>query len=139
MRALGADPGRGVALIRARLGPAPAADAAKVRRLLAALDDDDFQVRQRATRELTALGDAAEGLIDDFVAANPPVEARRRVLDILALRQPERLRQQRALEVLERLATPAACDVLRRLARGDAGAGLTRDARAALRRIEARK
>jgi hypothetical protein len=52
---------------------------------------------------------------------------------------PKRLRELRAVEVLERIAAPAARAELKRLAGGAPEAGLTRDAAAALKRLEAAK
>jgi hypothetical protein len=48
----------------------------------------------------------------------------------------EALRTVRAIEVLERTATPEACKLLRELAKGAPGARLTREAAAALKRLE---
>jgi hypothetical protein len=48
----------------------------------------------------------------------------------------EPLRQARAVEVLEHIATPQAREVLRQLAAGAPGAWLTREAKAALERME---
>ena len=48
------------------------------------------------------------------------------------------LRQVRAVEALERIRTAAARTLLEALSRGDAGARLTREASAALRRLQGR-
>jgi len=47
----------------------------------------------------------------------------------------ETLRQGRAIEVLEHIATPEARQLLQTIAEGAAGAGLTREAKAALERL----
>jgi hypothetical protein len=52
---------------------------------------------------------------------------------------PEHLRRLRAVEVLEGVGTPEAGAVLRRLAGGVPGARPTREARAALQRLERRR
>ena len=69
-----------------------------------------------------------------------PAEARQRIDDLLKrLDQteltPEMLRQVRAVEALERAGTPEARAVLEKLGQGAADAPLTREARAALGRM----
>ena len=61
----------------------------------------------------------------------------KRLLDGISgpMRDPDRLREVRAVELLERIATSEAKSVLRALAKG-ADARLTREARAALERLE---
>jgi hypothetical protein len=73
------------------------------------------------------------------------LETRRRVQGLLdEIRQQqgqpsgEQLRQVRAIEVLERIGTPEARALLESLTRGAAGARLTREAQAAVRRLSAR-
>jgi hypothetical protein len=71
----------------------------------------------------------------------PGLEVRRRIERLLLpLLEPglstERLRQRRAVAVLEQVGSPEAVKVLRRLAKGAPGAALTREAKAALRRLE---
>jgi hypothetical protein len=52
-----------VSLLRKRLRPAVAVDSARLNRLVAELDSDDFAVREEATRGLAALGDRAESAL----------------------------------------------------------------------------
>jgi len=69
------------------------------------------------------------------------LEVRRRVERLLAQlqpRAPERLREGRAILVLESRTTPAARRLLARLAAGVPGARLTQEAKAALKRLDAR-
>ena len=70
----------------------------------------------------------------------PSLEAAQRIermLDRIECRAPppEKLRELRAVEALESIATPNARAVLRALGRGTPGARLTREARAALQRL----
>ena len=72
--------------------------------------------------------------------AAPSAEARRRVETILTGLKvghlsPERLRELRALEVLERVNTADARHLLERLAKGEPAARMTREARAAMKRL----
>jgi hypothetical protein len=113
---------------------------ARLAELLANLDSDDFSLRQQVTHELKRLAELAEEDVRKALEANPSLEMRRRLDDIVAnleapLPPPERLQSLRALEVLERLGTPAARQVLERLAQGAPKAWLTREADAAVQRL----
>ena len=69
--------------IREPLPPAPA-DPAAARRSIAALGSDDFKTRERAARELTALGPSVAGLVREALRGKPSAEARDRMEKILA-------------------------------------------------------
>jgi RNA polymerase sigma factor (sigma-70 family) len=125
-----------VDLIRERLRPVLAPAATKVQQLLANLDNDHFEVREQASRDLKALGDGVEAHLRKFLAGKPSPEARRRIEDLLGAILDGRLQSQRAVEVLERIGTTTGHDVLRQLAKGDPEAALTRDVKSVLRRIE---
>jgi hypothetical protein len=117
--------------------------ADEVRRWLADLDSDKFEVRERATKELTRLGKFAEPSLRRTLGARPSLEVRRRVEGLLDKLSgpnlaPEYLRAVRAVEVLEMIGTPRARKVLERLAAGAAEAELTRQAKAALARMNER-
>jgi WD40 repeat protein len=137
---LAAVPGKAVALLAARLQPAAAADAKWVRRLITDLDSDQFAVREAASRELETLGDQVEAALGRAVAGNPALETRRRLESLMVslqtLRSPELTRQVRAAQVLEQIGTPEARQVLRILTGGAPEARLTREAKAALFRLE---
>jgi WD40 repeat protein len=129
-----------VAFLRGRLAPVPPDAPEQVARRLAALDDDDFTVRERATRELEGFGDVAEPLLRQALKGRPSVEARKRLTALLERLQspvppPARLREIRALAALEQIGTPEARGVLRTLAEGAPEARLTQDAKAALERL----
>jgi RNA polymerase sigma factor (sigma-70 family) len=134
--ALGRDPAQAVALVRDHLSLVPTADEGRLARLLRELDDERFPVRDRATRELTELGTAAEPALRQALTGSPPLEVRRRVAQLLRkLEGPERLRQHRAIELLERMDRPAARRLLEELAGGNPGARLTEEAKASLGRL----
>jgi hypothetical protein len=59
-----------------------------------------------------------------------------RLLDKLANLSPEQLRQVRSVEALEQMVTPKARQLLTELAKGAPDARLTRDAKAALQRLQ---
>jgi WD40 repeat protein len=139
---LTAAPGEAVALLRQQLRPVEAKDVDEsgIARLIALLDDDDFAVREEASRELRRLGAKCRPALVRALAKEPVPEVRRRaeqLLDKLGDPDPawEMLRPLRALEVLEHLGTPEARAVLERLAQGKPDAQLTREARAILERL----
>jgi hypothetical protein len=134
---------RAVSLLGARILPARAPAEGMVERLIARLDSENFAIREEAATELQKLGDQAEPALRRASSGADSLEMRRRLERLLApLQEPrlsaERLRQRRAVAVLEQIGSPEARKVLEKLARGAPGAGLTREANAALRRLEAR-
>jgi hypothetical protein len=135
--ALGADPARAVALLTERLRPEKAPDRARIPRLIADLDSDSFDTREKATAELENFGELAAPALKKALLGKPSAELQRRaeeLLEGLAARPllPERRRQLRGVEVLEGLGTPQARKALAKLADGPAGAWLTQEARRAL-------
>jgi hypothetical protein len=98
-------------------------------------------VRQKAEAELKNMGELVEPELKKVLAQPPSVEAAQRVEKILAAVAglapgSGQLQGLRAVEVLEYVGTPAARELLKSLADGAAGARLTREAQAALLRIE---
>jgi hypothetical protein len=138
MASLAAAPEQSLPLLRERLRPAPQGDAARIARLVADLDNEKFEVRQKATQELEQLGDAAAGALRKVLGGQPSLEVRRRAEELLGKLEaltPARLRVSRALELLEQCGTAEARKLLEALAGGAEGAPLTRDAQSALRRL----
>jgi len=136
---LSAAPADALPLIRERLRTEPAAQAKRIARLIADLDDDDFGARERAMKELETLGDEANDALREVLRGNPSAEVRRRVEHLLKGRDPaaiptSQLRAVRAVEVLEQMRTAEAMELLKELAKGDPDAWLTREAKAALAR-----
>jgi hypothetical protein len=133
----------GVAFLTHRLQPLQAPDSEKLARWIADLDSEEFAVRERATRELSKAAETARPALIRARSGSPPLERRRR-LDLLleAIDNPvpsgEGLRGLRAITALEYLGTPAARRLLQRLSEGAPEARLTREARAALRRLAKR-
>jgi WD40 repeat protein len=139
--ALIATPDAGARLLSKRLLPVQHADSAKVRRLIAALDGDDFDEREKATRQLTELGESALGLLRRTLEQKPSAEAKQRIGQVLREVEAHRLSAEarqidRATEALEQMASPAAKQVLRTLAEGAPEAQRTIQAKAALARLE---
>jgi hypothetical protein len=137
---LAGSPDESVPFLKTVLRPVARPAAPAVARLIADLNDDAFAVREKATQELDSLGDAVAADLAGALAGKPPAEQRRRLQALLdRLRDPgaspARLRELRAVTALEQAATPEARQLLEQLGGGAAGARLTDDARAALRRL----
>jgi dipeptidyl aminopeptidase/acylaminoacyl peptidase len=142
VRALVAAHHQAVPLLKARLRPATVGTA-QVGRLIADLDADDFEAREKASAALAQVGVSAEPALRRALAAAPSAEVRKRVaalLDRLASgsRSPEFLVAIRATEVLEVLGSAEAREVLQSLAEGAPGAHLTQQAKGSLDRVARR-
>jgi len=97
-----------------------------------------FDVREKAARELRDLGELAVPALREALAQRPSLEVRRRaegILEELAELSADQRRAVRAVEALEHIGTQPARQVLGVLAGGAPQARLTREARAALRRL----
>jgi hypothetical protein len=121
------------------------ADHGQVERIvsrIAELDDDRFEVREKAADDLQKLGALAQTQLQHALPHAASVEQRRR-LEELVKKLPELsgsqgLRELRAVAVLERIGSPAARALLQDLAGGHPGSELTREAKASLRRLAQR-
>jgi WD40 repeat protein len=138
--ALAAAPQRSVPWLKGKLAPVPRESAERIARLVADLDSDDFATRRSANQELESIGRAAEPALLKAQNGDGSLEMKKRVqalLEKLASDElpPERLRHLRAVEVLRQAATTEARAVLQGLADGADGELLTREAKAALKRL----
>jgi WD40 repeat protein len=115
------------------------AEPKRIAELIAQLGDDEFEVREKAMKELTALGTTAETALHKAAAGSPDVDVRLRAGVILrALDGPAdgfRLSALRKLEVLEMIGTPAARTLVERIAKGPAEAEQTQEAKRTLGRM----
>ncbi|MCZ6690320.1 MAG: hypothetical protein O7H41_12000 [Planctomycetota bacterium] len=135
--------------ITPRLQAREVADLERIRDLVAMLDDDEFEVRERTAQELIAIGDATHPVLRALLEAADSeltAEARMRIKEILGAttfpvrRYPsEALRRSRCVEVLERIGTEEAIDLLREMAGNPATAYEGKAARAGLLRLESRE
>jgi hypothetical protein len=129
------------ALLRENLQAASAPPKEEVVKLVADLDDIRPKTRENASKVLGELAELAEQAMRARLAAKPSLEQRRRI-ELLLTRLGEpladgaKLRALRAVEILELTATPEAVAVLQMLADGAEAAHVTREARAALRRMK---
>ena len=74
-----AAPKDAVALIKDQVKPAAPLDRKRVEKLLAQLDDDGFDVREKASSELAKLGERLLPLLDKALTADPSPESRQRL------------------------------------------------------------
>jgi WD40 repeat protein len=139
---LASSPHQTVPLIRERLAVPADTSWKRLERLLADLDDDAYAVRERASRELSRLGDAWPELARLRVRS-ASAEVRHRAEALLDAREfpgwsAETVLGLRAVRVLELIDSAEARALLAHLARGRESLPLTQDARAALLRLECR-
>jgi WD40 repeat protein len=124
--------------LRLDLRPAVAVDAERVTALVRGLDSDTFALREKASQALADLGPAAETPLRQALAKARSPEIRRRLQRVLEGQEAEHRRLGNAVEVVEMIGTPAARRLLLDLAKGAGGSRLTREARAAVDRLEKR-
>ena len=141
-----ADEGRAVPFIEARVRPVPVDVPERTERLIQDLAHDEFEVREKASRELSKLGEVAEAALYRAHKESPGPELRKRSKHLLSRIGPpfrvfpsESVRVIRVVDVLERIGSEHAIEVLRVIASGSPHALQTREAKAALARLEARE
>jgi hypothetical protein len=129
--------------LREHVRPVPRASAERISALLRDLDHEDFDTRERATRELATLIDSAAPALRTALRDSPSPEVRRRGRDILATEpdwqyplKGDAVRLVRVVEALELAGTPEARQLLQALAGGAPDHLLTREAAAAVKRLE---
>jgi hypothetical protein len=109
-------PSQATAFLAEKLWPL---DPARIRGLVADLDSARFSVREKAFKELEALGEAAEPALRQALRGKPSQELRSRVERLLEGLgppiPPERLRRLRAFEALEAMNTREAKRLLEKL------------------------
>jgi RNA polymerase sigma factor (sigma-70 family) len=132
-----------VAFLGKQLQSAKPPDAKRIERLIADLDDERFQIREQAAKELAALAEQAAPALRKALAGKPSLEARRRLdalLDRLdgATLSAETIRQIRAVEALESIGNREARRLLDKLATGPPEMRLTHEAKAAAERLAKR-
>jgi hypothetical protein len=136
-------PERAVAFLGKQLQSTKPPDAKRIERLLAGLDDEQFQVREEATKELESLSGFAAPALRKALAGKPSLEVKRRLETLLhrldgGSLSAETVRQIRAVEALEAIGNPRARRLLDKLAAGPADMRLTQEAKAAAGRLAKR-
>jgi WD40 repeat protein len=119
--ALADSPKSSLPLFKARLEAVAPADRKRISQLLEDLDSTQFAVRDKATKALVQMGEAAERAIRKVLASSPSLETRLRLERILTLSksgdQKEVIRKLRAIETLEHIGTSAARRLLEAIER----------------------
>jgi RNA polymerase sigma factor (sigma-70 family) len=141
--ALVAAPQQALALLKKNVRPMPDAPP-DWRKWVKDLGSAQFAVREKASRELEALGERAYPVLKQELTGTPTLEVRHRIERLLGrlaypLKSPDTIRELRAVEVLEHIGTEQAGQVLRALGKGAPGSRLTAEARASLERLAKRK
>jgi RNA polymerase sigma factor (sigma-70 family) len=132
-------PDRAIRLVQDRLPPVAVTDPKRLAALLADLESEQFDVREKATQALEGLAASAEAELRRALRGNLSPEAKQRLKQVLdKLEGADAFQAQRAVEVLERIETEETRRVLAALARGLPEARLTREAKAVLARLEKR-
>ena len=133
-----------VKLLKEHLKPAQETDTSAIAKLVAALDSEEFEKRDKAYQALATIGKPARDELLKALEKKPNLEVATRLQMLLDLAktspsQPtaESLREILAVEILETIGTPEARTVIEELSRGLNAARLTEEARAALQRIHA--
>jgi hypothetical protein len=145
VEALAGVPAQAVPFLAARLRAArPAAVERRVGTSVARLDDREFAVRERATRELEALGPEASPYLRRSLGEPISPEVRSRIERVLARLNgakstAEQRRWQGALFAFELIGTAEARKALEDVSRESAGAWLVSSARASLQRLANKK
>jgi hypothetical protein len=116
----------------------------QIAKLIASLDNDEFAVREKASRQLAAFGRRAEPALRRALDDDPSLETRRRIQRLLpkltgdAWPPSDVLRIIRTIEVLERIGTDETQQIIERLSKNATDSWTPAEAKAALERMERR-
>jgi len=135
-------PQQTVPFLSGHLRPVPAIDPQELSRLITELESNSPAIRKQAASKLEQAGEAAApALREALKSTNSPI-ARRQIGLLLEEADPvafattnEKLRVNRALEILEHIGTPQARATLATLASGAPKAAQTQEAQAAIKRL----
>ncbi len=141
---MSAAPAQVVPFLKERVRP-PVGNAVyeRVPKLIAHLDDDDFEVREKAYKELEKIGQVAHPALRKALI-DGSVEVQRQAAHLLEIKgeapplTAEEVQMLRAIEVLQIIGTPAVRPLLEKLAAGAPAAPITGEALLALKRLHRR-
>jgi hypothetical protein len=137
-------PDQAVPFLREQLQTGLVPEQQQIAKLIALLDDDEFAVREKATRELTGFGKRAEPALRRALENNPSLETRRRITRLLPTLVSDTwppsdvLRILRSIEVLERVGTEEARAIIERLGKDSSDSWTPAETKAALERLSRR-
>jgi WD40 repeat protein len=138
MQVLGSSSRDAVPFLRSKVAPVQMPPEERVRGLIADLDHREYRRRESATRALADFGDCVRGPLEGELKGNISSESRERIEKVLAKAEeptPELLRMLRAVEVLEVIGGKDCAEALSHWSSGAEGARLTREAKAAAKRM----
>jgi WD40 repeat protein len=139
---LASEPVKAVELLRTKLRPVVAPTPERFAMLIGQLGSDDFVEREKATKELSALGRAAGPELKAAITRGLPAEARERADKLLKVLEGEpmgeELRRSRAVQAIELAGGPEAIALLKEWATGAPPALLTERAQSAVGRLSKR-
>ena len=137
------EPLKALELLKAKLKPAAPGDASKWQTWIGELGSKEFKIREAASKALAAEFDQAESRLVRALKDAVEEEAAQRLKLLLeqgrAKPAPEQLRESRAVELLEKFGDADSKKLLEALAAGAPMANLTREAKAALKRMKERE
>jgi WD40 repeat protein len=138
---LAASPRQALPVLREHLKPTVPIDPQKIAGWIADLESKKFAVREGASANLLAVGEQAVPALQKLCASPPSLETRSRAEALLGritggALTAEQLRLIRAVEALERMGALEARRLLQALAQGVPGTLTTREAQAALGRLD---
>jgi hypothetical protein len=133
------DPAGGADMLRRKMPPVKkTVDDALLQKLIAQLDDENFEKREEAEKRLAEVGEPAGPVLRGALAKSTSAEQRRRLGNLLTRlereRTPDELRILRAVGALELAHAPEALALLREWSAGAPGVLLSDQAREALAR-----
>lgn len=125
---------KAITLLRAKVAIRKAPEVARITQWIADLDSPDFSVRERAQKNLRSLSVQAEPHLRKQLQANPTLEMRQRIRNLLEEIEArsltaDEIREVRAVQALEWMNTEAARTLLAKWAEGDPSATLTKAAK----------
>ena len=125
-------------LLRTQLRSVPPSPRERMARLIKDLDHNDFNVREKASRELETIGLDAENQLREAVTQHLSPEVRHRLEKLVdTLEHGERSRRVRwAIKLLVNQKSAEARSLLKELAAGEPNSLQTREAKAALNRFK---
>lgn len=124
---------KAIALLRVKVTVRKAPEEARITQWIADLDSPDFSVREKAQKNLRSLSIQAEPHLRKQLQANPTLEMRRRIRNLLEEIESrsltaDEIREVRAVQALEWMNSEAARTLLAKWAEGDPSATLTKAA-----------
>lgn len=143
VKVLAAHAGQALEIAKEKLKPVPAAERDRVAELIVKLDDDNADVRDKATAELQKAAHRFEPLLNHTLKEAKAGEVKNRLTAILAKMKDsnapaELIAELRGIECLEALRSTEARKLLDALAAGASGNRVTESAAAAVKRLDRR-